>query len=92
MAHLCALLAEAQAAVDAQEHKPWLDGFDSNEEFAEFLGKVQIQLAADQLSWLSRQKLRLAFAPTSDWDDCVGVVDLGNEIYGLLLTLYGHLR
>ncbi len=87
---LCELLAKAEAAIEAQPRETWLEGFDNNATFAACVRDARHRLAADRVSWLGRQKLKLAFTPTSDWDDCVGDVALGNEIYDLLLTLYGH--
>lgn len=59
--------------------------FDSTEEFAAALEKHRDRLIERDLSCLD--ELAVWFAPTSDWDDCVGEIELANEIEGLIKSL-----
>ena len=73
-------------------HERLMDGFETNKDFAEFLQDVSDRIASDRFSWIGRRKLYLAFAPTSDWDDCVGDVELGDRIFELICSVYGVWR
>lgn len=70
----------------------WIDGFDSTAAFAEFVGECRTRIETGRLPGSMRRRLQTAFLPTSDWDDCDGDVDLGNEISELIHDLYGGVR
>jgi len=53
-------------------------------EFSELLQNAIRALDAGPLPPNLWSELRLAFAPTSDWDDLVGDVEIGNAVSGLL--------
>jgi len=92
MAAICRLLVEAERAVRAQSEERPMDGFASNEEFADFIQRSREDLQRGRSSWLTRRKLMLAFASTSDWDDCVGDVELGDRVFSLLDDVFGSWR
>lgn len=86
-AKLCELLEAAAVRFDALGD---LIGshYDSGAELAHYLrGRIQ-EIEAGKLSLVNKQELFGIFAPTSDWDDTVGDVALGNEIYALIKQSY----
>lgn len=89
MKRLARLLGQAEEAIRALPQERLLDGFDTNAAFADFLGECRANLESGQLPRPMQQRLQLAFLPTSDWDDCLVDVDLGNEIDDLIRALFG---
>jgi len=88
--HLCELLDIASAKFAARTGPIWSD-YDSGAEIAAFVLKCKIGIENGTFDQGQARKLWTLFAPTCDWDDVIGDVELGNEIFEILDYLYGRL-
>ncbi|HUH04644.1 MAG TPA: hypothetical protein VML75_21760 [Kofleriaceae bacterium] len=76
MAELCQLLGVAEARFRSLGDEPTL------------IRRARTKLATGKISARRRRELWGIFAPTADWDDVIGDVDLGNEIFTLIDLLW----
>ena len=87
-ADLCRLLATAAERLAAVTGPVW-SRYDSGPALAEFVLRCRSEIADGTIGPADRRELWTVFAPTCDWDDVVGDVALGNEVFDLLDRLYG---
>jgi hypothetical protein len=59
-------------------------------QFSDLLSVSRAEISQNSLPASRAADLWHAFAPTSDWDDTVGDVELGNTIFELIEALYGR--
>lgn len=69
------------------EHRDQLSHYNSAEALAQFIESRSIELADGTISDENLEELWLIFAPTSEWDDYVGDVNLGELIFQELSSL-----
>jgi hypothetical protein len=69
---------------------PIWSSYETGSEIAQFVFQCKNDIEHGTLELFQKQELWGIFAPTRDWDDVVGDVELGNEIFALLEKLYGH--
>jgi acyl carrier protein phosphodiesterase len=86
---LCELLNRAEAKFRALGTASIWSSYDSGIALADFVAKARSEIENDIISQEYKSELWGIFAPTCDWDDTVGDVDLGNDIFSLLDQLYG---
>lgn len=79
---LCDRLRQAAQEIFSLEEKPFLGLHESVRELVDFLRTSADEIERSNLS--SLDKLRLVFAPTSDWDDVGGPAQTAEEISKLL--------
>ena len=87
---LCSLLKRAESKLRALGTGPIWSSFDSGVALADFVLKARSGIKNNAISPADKSQLWYIFAPTCDWDDTVGDVDLGNSIFALLNGLYGE--
>jgi hypothetical protein len=63
--------------------------YDSGTALAEFVARARRLLEAETIDPSTLDELWCVFAPTSDWDDVVGDVNLGQAVFGALERVYG---
>ena len=86
---LCELLKRAEAKFRALGTGPIWSSYDSGIALADFVAKARSDIENETMSQENKSELWGIFAPTCDWDDTVGDVDLGNEVFSLVDRLYG---
>jgi hypothetical protein len=86
---LCNLLHDAASMLEALGDSPIYSSYHSGPHLAEFLRERIAEIQGKSLSYESKTELWGIFAPTSDWDDVIGDVSLGNKIFELIDKLYG---
>ena len=64
--------------------------YDTGSEIATFVLECKNGIEHGTLELAQETELWRIFAPNGDWDHVVGDVELGNEIFALLIRLYGH--
>ena len=74
------------------KHQDLLSHYESAEDLAAFIEKQISLLTTGTISTPDLEELNLIFAPSSDWDDYVGDVDLGEDIFQDLKILMINLR
>ena len=79
---LCDRLRLAAQEIFSLEEKPFFGIHESVRELVDFLRASADEIERSNLS--SLEKLRLVFAPTSDWDDAGGSAQTAEEISNLL--------
>jgi len=79
---LCDRLRRAAQEIFSLEEKPFFGIHESVRELVDFLRASADEIERSNLSSLG--KLRLVFAPTSDWDDAGGSAQTAEEILNLL--------
>jgi len=84
---LCELLVAAAARFAARTGPIW-SNYESGSVIASFVLECRDRIANGALAQDQKRKLWTIFAPTCDWDDVVGDVELGNAVFGLLDQLY----
>jgi len=60
----------------------------SRDQFITLVSTSRVEIAEGNLARPKAEELWHAFAPTCDWDDMVGDVELGNAIFELIEALY----
>jgi hypothetical protein len=85
---LLPLLKIAADKFAARKGPIWSD-YSSGEELAQVVRNCMDCIRAGTLDQKQKKQICLIFAPTCDWDDVVGDVELGNEIFTILQGLYG---
>lgn len=58
-------------------------------ELIDLISSARSAIAAGTLTRSAAAELWRIFAPTCDWDDVGGSVEIGNRIFDLIDTLYG---
>jgi hypothetical protein len=86
-ARLCGLLVEAASKLVAIQGPIW-SSYDSGAKIADFVIECKKAVETDTITTSQKRELWSIFAPTCDWDDVVGDVLLGEEVYTLLNKLY----
>jgi len=81
-AELCDRLRRAAQEIFSLEEKPFFGLHESVRELVDFLHTSADEIERSNLS--SLDKLRLVFAPTSDWDDAGGSAETAEEVSKLL--------
>ncbi len=84
MLRLLAVAADKFAA----RTEPILSEYSSAEEIAKFVRNCMERIRAGNLDRDGKDELLRIFAPTCDWDDVVGDVELGNQVFSSLTSLY----
>jgi hypothetical protein len=85
---LCRLLVIAAAKCAAVRGSLW-SSYNSGSDLGKFLLECKEDIEQGTIDLAHKKELWGIFAPTCDWDDNVGDVDLGNEIFELVAKLYG---
>ena len=85
--NLCRLLVAAAEKLAAVQGPIW-SSYESGVDIADFVVECQIAIEHGGMTLNQKRELWGIFAPTCDWDDVVGEVDLGNEVFSLLDKLY----
>lgn len=62
----------------------------SRDQFIGLVSTSRVEIAEGNLAGPKAEDLWRAFAPTCDWDDMVGDVELGNAVFELIEGLYGR--
>src|SRR5205807_1772337 len=86
---LCDLLITAALKCIAVQGPIW-SRYESGIQIGKFVIECRNAILKGTITSAQRRELWTIFAPTCDWDDVVGDVQLGNEIFGLLDKLYGQ--
>ena len=81
---LVALLFEAAARFRALGNRPIWSSYADGPAVAAFLERSATEIDQRKISQESANELWGIFAPTSDWDDCVGDVELGERVFGAI--------
>ena len=91
MTELCELLRLAGNNMLALGKAPTLVAdYDYPEDLGRFILSCRdVMKAGEELTPPQRRELWTIFAPTCDWDNSGGAVDLGNEVFAILDDLYG---
>jgi hypothetical protein len=84
LCRLLAIAAERFAAIDG----PIWSSYDSGRAIAEFVVECGTAIERGTVTLEQKRGLWAIFAPTCDWDDVVGDVRLGNEIFEHIEKLY----
>ena len=82
------LLSRAEAEFRHLEGKPIWSSYSSGPEIADLISSARGQIQAGSLAHETSRELWSIFAPTCDWDDVIGDVDLGNAIFEILNSRY----
>ncbi|MEN6473199.1 MAG: hypothetical protein ABFD81_04225 [Syntrophaceae bacterium] len=85
---LIPLLVKASERFIALGHMDIWDSDHYADELGIFCLNASEKLKNGTLSSSEKKKLYFIFAPTCEWDDSVGDVELGNTIFKLLEELY----
>ena len=79
------LLKNLQTAVEKLrglgKHHDVMSNYDSADGLAAFVDSQMTYLAKDEISEEALAELWRIFAPTSEWDDYIGDIDLGESIF-----------
>lgn len=82
------LLLVAESRLRALGDKPVWSSYESGPAIADFIAHARTRIENDSISQSEKSELWGIFAPTCDWDDVVGDVQLGNDIFSLLNVMY----
>jgi len=82
----CRLLEVAAQRLSASQRLNW-SAYSSGNEIARFALECKAAIERGAMTMAQKRELRRIFAPTSDWDDMVGDVDLGNCVFSLIEKL-----
>ena len=85
---LLRLLAAAESKLRALGDKPVWSSYESGPAMADFVAHARVQIENDAITQAEKSELWGIFAPTCDWDDAVGDVQLGNDIFSILDVMY----
>ena len=85
---LVPLLRQAAERFFALGHQDIWNSDDYTDELGMLCKRVADGLMTSGASEDDKRKIYFIFAPTCEWDDSIGDVDLGNRIFGLLDGLY----
>ena len=83
----CRLLLVAAEEFAARQELIW-SSYDSGSDIARVVLDCRKGIEQGTITLAQKKELWRIFAPTCDWDDVVGDVDLGNEIFALADRLY----
>lgn len=86
---LVLLLRRAEAALRNLDPASIGSSYESGPAMADFIAAACVELESQTVTETTSSELWGIFAPTCDWDDTVGDVDLGNAIFEILDGLYG---
>jgi hypothetical protein len=84
---LSALLSAAANELSAIQGQIW-SSYHSGSAMAEFLLECRDSILRGTMTHEQKRQLWCMFAPTGDWDDVTGNVELGNQIFSLIEKLY----
>lgn len=85
---LIPLLRQAAKKFAALGHSDIWGSDDYTDDLGRLCEDAATKLAAGHLTDDEAKRLYFVFAPTCEWDDSVGDVDLGNAVFSLLDQLY----
>ena len=85
---LMRLLVAAESKLRALGNKPVWSSYESGPAIADFVAHARRQIENDAITQAEKSELWGIFAPTCDWDDVVGDMQLGNDIFSILDTMY----
>ena len=85
---LAPLMKKAAECFKDFGHTPIWSSENYTDELGTFCEEMIEKILNDTISLEEKKKLYRIFAPTCDWDDSVGNIDLGNEIFTLLDKMY----
>lgn len=86
---LVPLLRQAATHWLALGHQDIFGCDDYTDDLGNFCNRVAGSLVKGTLSEEDAERIWTIFAPTCQWDDSVGNVELGNQIFELVNKLYG---
>jgi hypothetical protein len=84
---LCSLLVIAAEKLAAVQGPIW-SSYDSGRDIANFVLECRNAIEQGTITVAQKKELWGIFPPTSDWDDVVGDVILGETVFQLLKHLY----
>jgi hypothetical protein len=87
---LCELLVTAAFRFYAVGAGPIWSSYESGWDIGNFVNGCRNAILDGNISFAQKRELWKIFAPTCDWDDVIGDVQLGNEIFEILDKLYGE--
>lgn len=87
-ARLCSKLEQAAVMLDAFGEGPIWSRYDSAPSLAQFIRWLICKIEDDSISAEEKDELWCIFAPTCDWDDTVGHVQMGEDIFGLVQRVF----
>ena len=85
---LIPLLRQAAQCWLALGHTEIWDSENFTDDLGVFCNEAADRIEKNVISDDEKKKLYFIFSPTSEWDDSVGDVELGNKIFGCLEVLY----
>ncbi len=87
---LIPLLQRAASKFNSLGHTDIFGSDDYTDELGSLCQNAASKLITGALTDEEATRLYFIFAPTCEWDDSVGDVDLGNSIFVILDQLYRH--
>lgn len=85
---LLRLLVAAESKLRALGDQPIWSSYESGPAIADFVAHARMQIENDTITQAEKSELWGIFAPTCDWDDVIGDVQLGNDIFSILSGMY----
>lgn len=85
---LIPLLRQAAQRWHALGNQDIWDSEQYTDELGNFCNQAADKIESDAISDGEKKRLYFIFAPTCEWDNSVGDVELGNKIFGCLEALY----
>jgi hypothetical protein len=85
---LLRLLVAAERKLRALGDEPVWSSYESGAAIADFVAHARRQIENDTITQPEKSELWGIFAPTSHWDDVIGDVQLGNDIFSILNGMY----
>lgn len=86
-AKLLSLLSIAERSFRLLGHDPILSSYRSGIAIADFIASAMIAIQNETLDDETSLELWRIFAPTCDWDDCIGEINTGNDIFEILNSM-----
>ena len=86
---LCDLRLEAEKCLRALGDKPVWSSCGSGPALGEFVARARGLIETNTIDQPTLDELWAIFAPTSDWDDIVGHVGVGQAVFDSLERAYG---
>lgn len=74
--------------LDAVGDEPIWSNYDSAPALAQFIRSMICKIKTDAISAEEKNELWRIFAPTCDWDDTAGHVQMGKDIFGLIQRVF----
>lgn len=85
---LLRLLVAAEIKLLALGNKPVWSSYESGPAIANFVAEARVKIQNGTITRAEVSELWCIFAPTCDWDDVIGDVQLGEEIFSAIDSMY----